>query len=37
MTFYKKLSKYYDIVFKTGQAQLDLIQSHVQAGVEYLT
>lgn len=32
MTFYKKLSKYYDIVFKTGQAQLDLIQSYVQQG-----
>jgi len=32
MTFYKKLSKYYDIVFKTGQAQLDLIQSYKNPG-----
>ncbi len=29
MTFYERLSKYYDIVFKTGEAQLDLIKDLV--------
>jgi len=29
MTFYERLSKYYDIIFKTGDAQLELIQSLV--------
>lgn len=36
MTFYERLSKYYDIIFKTGEAQLDLIKSLVKPGRKIL-
>ena len=36
MTFYERLSKYYDVIFKMGQAQMDLIQSQVEKGKRIL-
>jgi len=36
MTFYERLSKYYDIIFRTGEAQLDLIKSLVPPGKRIL-
>lgn len=36
MTFYERLSKYYDIVFKTGDAQLELIESLLPMGSRLL-
>lgn len=36
MTFYERLSKYYDVIFKTGDAQMELIQSVVEPGKRIL-
>jgi len=36
MTFYERLSKYYDVVFKMGAAQMELIQSSVLPGKRIL-
>lgn len=36
MTFYKELSKYYDIVFKTGENQMALITSLIEEGSRIL-
>ncbi len=36
MTFYKELSRYYDIIFKTGKSQMALIQSLLISGSRIL-